>query len=345
MKTFALLFLIVTAPAITFAQATIAGAVSDSSGAALTAVIVEARSPELIENVRRTVTDDSGRYRIENLRPGRYTVRFTRDGWSVYQREDVELSGSFTAIIDASLTLALAQTVTVTSDLPLIDVHGVSRETTFSSDLIRSLPATRGYNALVVLIPGVVTTFNDVVTETATTSFPIHGGRAAESRLFVDGLNVGSPPSGNSATSYVLDAGLAREVTFTATGALGESETGGLIVNVVPRSGGNTRHASVLASASGTRLQSDNLTPDLKAQGAMATRRWSKSTTSRGSSMAPSCAIACGMSSPAIAAEARARASTFSTTSTPETLPSGAMPPTSVGRRTPIDCSRMPAAV
>jgi hypothetical protein len=277
MKTFALLFLIVTTPAATFGQAAIAGAVSDSSGAPLAAAVVEASSPELIEQFRRTVTDDAGRYRIENLRPGRYTVRFTLDGWSVYQQEDVELTGSFTANIDASLTLAaLADTITVHGEIPVIDLNGVTRETTLSGDLVRSLPATRGYNALVVLIPGVVTSVNDVVTETATTSFPIHGGRATEGRLFVDGLNVGSPPSGNSATSYVLDAGQAREVTFTMAAALGETETGGLVMNIVPRSGGNARHASVVASASGTRLQSDNLTSELRAQGAMATRPLAK---------------------------------------------------------------------
>src|SRR5688572_30316148 len=47
-------------------------------------------------------------------------------------------------------------------------------------------------------------------------------------------------------------------------------------MNIVPRSGGNTRHASVFAGGTGTRLQSDNLTAALKAQGAMATRPLTK---------------------------------------------------------------------
>ena len=52
------------------AQASIAGIVRDTSGAVLPGVTIEASSPELIEKVRSAITDASGQYRIENLRPG-----------------------------------------------------------------------------------------------------------------------------------------------------------------------------------------------------------------------------------------------------------------------------------
>ena len=83
-------------------------------------------------------------------------------------------------------------------------------------------------------------------------------------------MNVGSPPSGNSATSYVVDVGQAQEVTFTTAGALGEVETAGLVMNIVPKTGGNTTRGSFFASGTGERLQSDNLTPALKDQGVTA---------------------------------------------------------------------------
>ena len=85
----------------------------------------------------------------------------------------------------------------------------------------------------------------------------------------MDGLNVGSPPSGNSATSYVLDAGAAQEVTFLSGAASGEVETAGLVMNVVPQSGGNTTAGSAFASGTGKRLQSDNLTTMLEQRGVM----------------------------------------------------------------------------
>ena len=67
-------------PATAYAQAAIAGLVSDTSGAVLPGVTVEAASPALIEQVRVAVTDGTGRYRIEALRPGAYTVTFTLPG-------------------------------------------------------------------------------------------------------------------------------------------------------------------------------------------------------------------------------------------------------------------------
>ena len=94
------------------------------------------------------------------------------------------------------------------------------------------------------MVPGVNTNLNDVVTSTATTQFPIHGGRNNEGRLLIDGLNVGNPPGGNQPTSYIVDVGNAQEVTFTTAGGLGESETAGLVMNVVPKTGGNSTTGS-----------------------------------------------------------------------------------------------------
>ena len=59
----------------------------DASGAVLPGVTVEAASPVLIEKVRSVVTDGTGQYRIENLRPGAYTVTFTLPGFATVRRE------------------------------------------------------------------------------------------------------------------------------------------------------------------------------------------------------------------------------------------------------------------
>ena len=53
-------------------------------------------------------------------------------------------------------------------------------------------------------------------------------------------------------------------MTFRTATALGETETGGLVMNIVPRSGGNTMRGSLFASGTGDALQSDNLTPALR---------------------------------------------------------------------------------
>jgi len=270
MKTLLILALIVCGSSAAYAQATIAGTVRDSSGTPLAEVVVQASSDALIEKTRTAVSDDAGRYRIEDLRPGIYQVKFTRSGWRPYQHEGLELTGSFTATVNAELAVGtFSEIVTVTAESPVIDVRGTQREVILSGDLVKSIPTIRSYNALLVLIPGVVTNVNDTVTSTATTSFPLHGGRTNEGRLWLDGINVGSPPAGNSAASYVVDVGNAQEATFTTPGAVGEVETSGLVMNIVPKSGGNVRHGSLFGSGTGRRLQSNNLTQELRDQGVM----------------------------------------------------------------------------
>jgi carboxypeptidase family protein len=271
MRTLAVVACIVGAPSLAFARAAITGLVEDPSGAAVAGVLVEASSPALIEKTRTAITDSAGRYRIEALPPGTYRVTFTRQGWAPYRQEGVELSGSFTATVNAAFTVgAFTETVQVAREAPAVDAHSATREVTLTGDTVKSIPTVRSYNALLVLVPGIVTTTNDTVTGTATTNFPIHGGRTSEGRLLLDGLNIGSPPTGNSATSYVVDLGEAQEVTFTTSSAAGEVETSGLVMNIVPKSGGNTVRGSFFASGTGSKLQSDNLTRALREQGVRA---------------------------------------------------------------------------
>ena len=79
-------------PSLAAAQS-LAGAVRDTSGAALPGVTVEASSPALITKVRTSVTDGAGQYRIPDLPPGTYTITFSLTGFTTVVRERVELTG------------------------------------------------------------------------------------------------------------------------------------------------------------------------------------------------------------------------------------------------------------
>ena len=180
-------------------------------------------------------------------------------GFSTFEREGVELTGSFTATINGELRVgALEETVTVTGESPIVDVQSARRQQVLSNDVLKAIPTVRSYNALVVVVPGVVTNTNDVATGTATTQFPIHGGRNNEGRMTIDGLNIGNPPGGNQPPGFSVDVGNSEEISFTTSGGLGESETAGLVMNVVPKTGGNTIHGSAFYSGSGKNLQADN---------------------------------------------------------------------------------------
>src|SRR5256712_588664 len=255
-------------PTIALAQAVIAGSVKDSSGAVLPGVNVEATSPELIEKIRTAVTDGTGQYRIEDLRPGAYTVTFSLPCFTTWKREGSELTGTFTATINVELKVGVvAETVTVTGESPVVNIQSARREMTLNNAVIKPIPQVRSYNATVSVVPGVTTNLNAVVTATATTQFPIHGGRNNEGRLMIDGLNIGNPPGGNQPTSYIADVGNAQEVTFTTAGGLGESETAGLVMSVVPKTGGNRKSGALFMSFTGKKLSGDNFNDALRAAG------------------------------------------------------------------------------
>src|SRR4051812_37099420 len=81
-------------PALSSAQATIAGTVKDASGGVLPGVTVEVSSPALIEKSRTTTSDGSGQYRITELPPGTYSVTFALSGFSTVKRDALDVSGS-----------------------------------------------------------------------------------------------------------------------------------------------------------------------------------------------------------------------------------------------------------
>jgi hypothetical protein len=258
---------VLVAPAAAWAQATITGTAKDTSGAVLPGVTVEATSPALIERVRTVVTDATGQYRIVDLRPGTYSVTFTLPGFSSVKREGVELSGAFVATINADLPVgALETALTVTGETPIVDIKSSRREQVVNRELLTAIPSARTYQTMVALAPGVTTTGGQDVgglNSPATRAFGIHGGPATEGRVMVDGMNSGGARGGAGVSNYQVDVANAQELTYTLSGGLGEAETGGPIMNVVPKTGGNTFSGTFFFSGANSRLQGSNLTPEL----------------------------------------------------------------------------------
>ena len=173
----ALLALFMSAPAGAQQASGIAGAVRDTSGAVLPGVTVEASSPALIEKVRSASTDGAGQYRIENLRPGAYTVTFTLPGFVIVRREGLELSGSMTAAVNAEMRVGgVEETITVAGETPVVDLQSAQRQTVLTNEIIAAIPTAGSYNALLVLVPAIFGGQQDVSTGPCNScTFSSHG--------------------------------------------------------------------------------------------------------------------------------------------------------------------------
>src|SRR5215831_11540362 len=251
-------------PAAAFAQVTLAGTVKDPSGAVLPGVTIAASSDVLIEKIRTALSDTAGQYRIESLLPGTYTVTFTLAGFATLKRDDVIVSGTGVVKIDAEMRVGeIAETVTVTAESPVVDVQSTRRAITLDNETMRNLPSVRSYSYLLTAVPGLQPNITDVNTGPVFAIFPVHGGRGVESRLTVDGLNISNPPGGNQPPNFTADIANAQEVTMTTSGGLGEIETAGLTMNIVPKQGGNTLSGLLGVSGFSKGMQSDNFTDAL----------------------------------------------------------------------------------
>ena len=257
-------------PAVALAQeGQIAGTVRDTSGGVMPGVTVEATSPALIEKVRTAVTDNGGQYRLTNLPVGLYTVTFTLSGFAPQKFEAVNLTSGFTAPVNATMTVGgLAESVTVTGATPVVDVQNARQSVTFEGDQIRELPTARNVNSLLTLTPGISSNYRSgqgfgepgicvggigVFCNPGLNGFNVGDNDATlgsgdrttnlqQGRVLVDGVSVNGGavlPLGGLTNGYTADIAAAQEVNIQLSGGLGESETGGAAINIIPRTGGN----------------------------------------------------------------------------------------------------------
>ncbi|MBI4265817.1 MAG: TonB-dependent receptor [Acidobacteria bacterium] len=259
----------VVAPA-AYAQGTLAGVVRDSSGGVLPGVTVEASSPALIEKVRSTVTDDTGQYRIVDMRGGTYTVTFTLPGFATVKREGVGLAGEAIVTVNADMRVGeLAETITVVGEAPTVDIQSTTRQQVMTRDVIDVLPTGRNYTSLGQLLPGVNTSARDTGGAGGDTmsQLTIHGSRPGDQRVMQNGVNTMTLQVNGDRGIAVPNPGMASEVTIDTSGLSAEQGQGGIRINYIPRDGGNTFSGFAFVSFANEDLQGNNLTDDLRARG------------------------------------------------------------------------------
>ncbi len=159
----------------------------------------------------------------------------------------------------------LEETITVTGETPIVDVQNAARQQVLDGNLVANTPAAKSWNGIMLLVPGVTGDTNTVQLTPGMVLFGIHGGPATEGRLQVDGMNVGASRGGGGVSGYSVDTANVQEVTFRTSGGLGEAETGGPYMNIVPKTGGNTFRGTGSFQFSNSSLQGDNYNDALRA--------------------------------------------------------------------------------
>jgi hypothetical protein len=253
-------------PSLAFAQGTLTGTVKDASGGVLPGVTVEATAPN--QAVRTVVTDDSGIYRIIDLNPGVYSMTFTLPGFGTVTRPGLALAGTQVLTIPIELKVGdLQETITVTGETPVVDVQNVRREVVLDQEVIQTMPGARTVGNLLNATPGLTVDNNGLNPTPTMTFFSARGGQTNEGRMTVNGLTVAAAFNGGGVSSYILDTVNSDEVSVTVSGGMGESDTGGPVMNLVPRAGGNQFRGTAFYNTAGDWSRGDNIDDELRAIG------------------------------------------------------------------------------
>ena len=254
-------------PMVASAQtSSIAGTVKDASGAVLPGVTSEASSPALIEKTRTAVTDGSGQYKIVELRPGTYTVTFTLTGFTSVRREGIELTSDFTAAVSADLKLgAVAETITVTGETPIVDVQNITTRTVMTREVMDVIPTGRNIQAVGILIPGTSLGLGgggalsrDVGGSGGLQQSPLQYRGSADTVQTIEGIRLNNlEANGNFSGVYWNDQSL-QEISYVTGADSAEMGQGGIRVNMVPKDGGNAFRGVLLGNYTPESWASDN---------------------------------------------------------------------------------------
>jgi len=256
---------VVLVPLTASAQASLAGVVRDESGGVLPGVSVEASSPVLIEGTKTVTTDEQGRYRIEALRPGPYTLKFSLSGFSSFTRTGVDVPSDTVVTINAEMKLGtLEESLTVSGQSPQVDVLQASRTQVLSRDIIDALPVSRNVMSIGVLAAGVRAGTPDIGGSRMTEQVGLraHGLGGNDAEQLVEGMSIQSLEGPSQ--SYFDDM-LQSEITVMTSAIPADTSGGGIRLNSVLKDGGNIFSGATFLGFSSGGWQADNVDDELRA--------------------------------------------------------------------------------
>jgi hypothetical protein len=132
----------------------ISGTVTDQNGSAVAGATVDVIQTDTGSS-RQVVTTSVGSYSATFLKPGHYEVVVSAPGFAKVDRKGVTVLVGQTLNVDAQMPIASTQdTITITSESPLIDTEKISTSQEIGQELVSNLPMNgRRYDNFVLLTP------------------------------------------------------------------------------------------------------------------------------------------------------------------------------------------------
>ena len=242
---FMLVFVAFLLPAAAFAQTsngTIAGTVTDQSGAVVPKATVKAESAAL-GVTRETTADSGGTYRLESVPPGTYSVTITSQGFDIYEVNGVVVPASLNVTVNAKLSVsAVKRTVVVEAQAgQQIDTQSGQMSTNLSTQEVLELPQNSLNPAeLALTLPGVQDGNNYGFSNGF--NFSVNGSRPRGNNFLIDGQDDNDYAIAGQAFQPT-NIGAVQEVSILTNSYSAEyGRGGGSVTNYIYNTGSNNFH-------------------------------------------------------------------------------------------------------
>src|SRR3984893_2532756 len=228
-------------------RATITGSVTDPAGAPVSGATVTVTHTATNAAVV-TRTTESGNYVTPLLTPGKYVLTVEQTGFKKFIREAIELESLDKARVDVRLEIgALSDSVTVNSTVSVLQTDTATRGQTISSEMLENIP-TMGRNPfqLAWSAPGIVKTgsfrYLRAFDIGGTSGFSVNGGKNQENEVLLDGIS--DVQSSRQVIGVPTIDSVQEFKVLTNTYDAQYGRTGGGIITIVTKGGGNQLHGN-----------------------------------------------------------------------------------------------------
>lgn len=247
----ALMFALALATQAQTSRGTVSGTVTDANASVILGATVTLTSTETTQS-RTATTNDAGFYRFDAVDLGSYSLSIASSGFGTVTKTGIAVSANQTSAVDAQLAPGGQQiTVDVVSEAgALLQTEAPVRGGNIDKRQITELPiGSRNPVALALTLPGVSTNRQGVGIDT----FVINGARGRSNNFLIDGVeNNDISVAGQGFQINNTDA--IQEVSIQTSNYDAEfGRSGGGVINVITRAGGNGYHGTLTAGLDSSR--------------------------------------------------------------------------------------------
>lgn len=245
----ALFFLLTPAASAQQTTATIQGTIMDTGGAVVAGAAVTVISDDT-GSTRTVKSEASGIYAFQDLSPGKYHLKVTKDGFKTEEQKDIDLHVGSQLVLNVSLTVgSVTEVMTVEANAIAVDTTSGTLGTLMESKQVEELPLN-GLNfiGLTLLVPGASTQdgFNASAKGLlAGSDISFDGGQRTGNLFTVDGAPNNDMGSQRTILVYPSLDSISEFKIVTNSYGPEYGQSGGAQVNIVTKSGTNNWHGSL----------------------------------------------------------------------------------------------------